>query len=298
MNEGADLIQRFLDYIVVEKGLSENTRLGYRKDLTRFLEYMSGSGRALGNACPEDISAYLKYLHDGGLSVRSYTRALIALRGLYRFLVRKHGLAASPCSNIDIPRLNKKLPHFLTLDEVEALLSAPKAEGALGLRDKAMLETLYATGLRVSELTGLRINDISLQGGYLTAFGKGSKERMVPLGEAAMYWLKRYAEEARPALLKKRNNAFLFLSIRGTRMTRQNFWVLIKRYGVVSGIGRERTKPHILRHSFATHLLERGADLRIVQAMLGHSDISTTQIYTHITNERLKNLHKARHPRG
>ena len=161
-----------------------------------------------------------------------------------------------------------------------------------------MLETLYATGLRVSELTGLRINDISLQGGYLTAFGKGSKERMVPLGEAAMYWLKRYAEEARPALLKKRNNAFLFLSIRGTRMTRQNFWVLIKRYGVVSGIGRERTKPHILRHSFATHLLERGADLRIVQAMLGHSDISTTQIYTHITNERLKNLHKARHPRG
>ncbi len=295
---GERLIRDFLDHIVVERGLSANTRLSYARDLKKFEEFIQKTGRGAREARPDDISAFMRALGSGGLSVRSYTRALIALRGFYRFLLRKGVVQASPCSNIDIPKLHKKLPEFLTLDEVDMLLNAPAVDTALGLRDKAMLETLYATGLRVSELVGLKINDLSLQGGYLTAFGKGSKQRMVPLGDSAMLWLKRYMDEARPGLLKGRGNTALFLTVRGSRMTRQNFWELIKKYALLSGISRTRTKPHIMRHSFATHLLERGADLRIVQAMLGHSDISTTQIYTHITNERLKNLHKGKHPRG
>jgi len=292
------LFREFLDHIVVERGLSTNTRLSYARDLKKFEEFLMATGMSVTDVRPEEVSGFLKALSQGGLSVRSYTRSLIALRGFYKYLMRKGIVSASPCSNIDIPKLHKKLPEFLTLEEVDRLLSAPRADTALGLRDKAMLETLYATGLRVSELVGLKMNDLSLQGGYLTAFGKGSKQRMVPLGDAAMYWLKRYMDEARPGLLKKRNNTALFLSIRGSKMTRQNFWEIIKKYAVISGINRARTKPHIMRHSFATHLLERGADLRIVQAMLGHSDISTTQIYTHITNERLKSLHKGKHPRG
>ena len=298
MSFGERLFRDFLDHIVVERGLSSNTRLSYARDLLKFEVFLAGSGSSAKEARPDDISAFLKALAAGGLSVRSYTRALIALRGFYKFLLRKGVVQASPCSNIDIPRLHRKLPEFLTLEEVDRLLCAPGADTALGLRDKAMLETLYATGLRVSELVGLKMNDLSLQGGYLTAFGKGSKQRMVPLGEASMYWLKRYMDEARPGLLKGRNNTALFLTVRGTRMTRQNFWEIMKKYALISGINRGRTKPHIMRHSFATHLLERGADLRMVQAMLGHSDISTTQIYTHVTNERLKKLHKGKHPRG
>lgn len=298
MNVHERLISDFLDHIVVERGLSSNTRLSYARDLKKFEEFLDTAGKGVKDARPDDISAFLKSLSQGGLSVRSYTRTLIALRSFYKYLLRKGIITASPCSNIDIPKLHKKLPEFLTLEEVDRLLSAPGADTALALRDKAMLETLYATGLRVSELVSLRVNDLSLQGGYLTAFGKGSKQRMVPLGEAAMLWLKRYLDEARPGLLKARKDAALFLTVRGSRMTRQNFWEIIKKYAVISGISRARTKPHIMRHSFATHLLERGADLRIVQAMLGHSDISTTQIYTHITNERLKNLHKGKHPRG
>ncbi len=296
--EGPSLIDSFLDYIVVEKGLSENTRASYCRDLHRFKAYIEENGAGLDAAAPADISGYLKRLKDDGLSVRSYTRALIALRAFYKFLVKKGHVRLSPCTSIDIPKAQRKLPEFLKFEEVESLLSAPKTDNPLGGRDKAMLEVLYATGLRVSELVTLKLNDLNLQAGYLTAFGKGAKERIVPLGEAALIWLKRYLDEARPVIIKKRQNKFLFVTARGTRMTRQNFWVIIKKAAVDAKIDRQKIKPHIIRHSFATHLLEGGADLRLVQAMLGHADISTTQIYTHITNERLKNLHKSKHPRG
>lgn len=296
--KGPSLIDSFLDHIVVEKGLSENTRASYCRDLLRFKAYIDEKGAGLDAAAPSDISGFLKRLKDDGLSVGSYTRALIALRAFYKFLVKKGHIKLSPCTSIDIPKAQRKLPEFLKTAEVESLLSAPKADTPLGSRDKAMLEVLYATGLRVSELVTLKLNDLNLQAWYLTAFGKGSKERIVPLGEAALIWLKRYMDEARPVILKKRQNKFLFVTSRGTRMTRQNFWVIIKKAALNSGIDKKKIKPHIIRHSFATHLLEGGADLRLVQAMLGHADISTTQIYTHITNERLKNLHKSKHPRG
>ncbi len=296
---GSDPMRVFLDYIVVEKGLSENTRLSYKKDLSHFHEYMLGIDRGgLLEATPGDISGFLRHLSERGLSARSYARALVTLRGFYRFLAAKGFVGESPCLKVDMPRVRKRLPEFLSISEVERLLSAPPAQTVLGLRDKAMLETLYATGLRVSELTSLRTNSISLQGGYLTAFGKGSRERMVPLGDAAMHWLKRYMDEGRPSFCGERRTGTLFLTSRGAGMTRQNFWSMIKKYAILAGISRARCKPHIIRHSFATHLLERGADLRMVQAMLGHADISTTQIYTHITNERLKNLHRIKHPRG
>lgn len=297
-DRGRDPIQAFLDHIVVEKGLSENTRLSYKKDLSSFLKYMTGVGKDVLDAAPGDISAFLGHLSGSGLSARSYARALVTLRGFYKFLAGKGMVKESPCSKVDMPKVRNKLPEFLPLVEVEKLLAAPSPETPLGLRDKAMLETLYATGLRVSELTGLRTANISLQGGYLTAFGKGSRERMVPLGDAAMHWLKRYIDEGRPSFIGNRKTGILFLTSRGRGMTRQNFWSMIKKYALMAGIDRDRCKPHIIRHSFATHLLERGADLRIVQAMLGHADISTTQIYTHITTERLKSLHKSKHPRG
>jgi integrase/recombinase XerD len=298
VNESAAVIGEYLDYVVVEKGLSLNTRDSYKRDITGFAAWLEGRVAGLESASPSDVSAYLKHLKDKGLSARSYTRALITLRGFYRFLLKKGRISASPCSSIDIPRMTRKLPEFLSFEEVESLITAPDDGRTLGLRDRAMLETLYATGLRVSELTTLKVNDINLQGGWLTAFGKGSKERIVPLGEAAMSWLKKYMDEGRAAILKKKTSKTLFVTARGGGMSRQNFWVLMKLYALKAGIERRKIKPHIVRHSFATHLLERGADLRIVQAMLGHADISTTQIYTHVTNERLRNIHKKKHPRG
>lgn len=296
---GPDPIGEYLDFAVVEKGLSANTHDSYRRDLRRFEAYMADSGgRAVQSALPPDISSYMKRLREDGLSARSCTRALVALRGFFRFLLKRGVVEASPCASIDMPRLGRKLPEFLSLDDVEALLNAPDADSPLGLRDRAMLEVLYATGLRVSELTTLNTNDINLQGGWLVAFGKGSKERLVPLGEAAMVWLKKYMEEGRGAVLGKRGSRTLFVTSRGSGMTRQNFWLMMKRCALKAGIEARKIKPHIVRHSFATHLLERGADLRIVQAMLGHADISTTQIYTHVTSERLRNIHKKKHPRG
>ncbi|MBI5468090.1 MAG: site-specific tyrosine recombinase XerD [Deltaproteobacteria bacterium] len=298
MDNGSHLIQEFLDHIIVERGLAKNTALSYGRDLSKYNAWLSERGHDLLTAASKEISGYLKSEKESGHAVRSYTRGLIALRGFYKYLLKEGRISSSPCSDVDIPRMQRRLPEFLTFEEVEKLLEAPKTEGIHGLRDKAMLETLYATGLRVSELVSLKLNDINLQGGYLTAFGKGSKERLVPLGESAMVWLKRYMDEARGAFLKGKQNRFLFVTGRGTGMTRQNFWVIIKNSALRAGIDRKKIKPHIIRHSFATHLLERGADLRMVQMMLGHADISSTQIYTHITNERLKNLHKKKHPRG
>lgn len=298
MDIDGKLIKEFLDHIIVEKGLSMNTRQSYARDLKRYSVFLEKKGTSPAAAEPQDVTGFLKELMEAGLSVRSYTRSLIALRGFYRYLLKKGRISTSPCASVDIPRMHKRLPEFLTFDEVEKLLSAPSMDDRLGLRDKAMLETLYATGLRVSELVSLELNNINLQGGYITAFGKGSKERLVPIGESAMVWLKRYMEESRPSFLNGRDNKYLFLTVRGSRMTRQNFWVIIKTCALKAGVDKRKIKPHIIRHSFATHLLEGGADLRMVQAMLGHADISSTQIYTHITNERLKKLHKKSHPRG
>lgn len=294
----APLAGEYLDHLLIERGLSRNTHSSYRRDLLRYSAFLQKRGVGEKDASAGDISAFLKAMAEEGLTVRSYARALVALRGFYKFLLRKKVISVSPCANIDIPRWHTRLPDFLSVEEVDRLLSAPSADSARGLRDRAMLETLYATGLRVSELVGLRMSGVDLQRGCVAALGKGSKERLVPLGESAMLWLKRYIGEARPALLKKRTSAYLFPTARSGRMTRQNFWTIIKAAATKAGISRARIKPHALRHSFATHLLERGADLRVVQAMLGHADISTTQIYTHVTTERLKSLHRKKHPRG
>lgn len=295
----ADLVEEFLNYLIVEKGLSINTRLSYGRDLRRFKGFLDMQGCSVLDAGPTDISAYLKSLARDRLSVRSYTRGLIAIRGFYRYQARKGRIAASPCDTVDMPRQLSRLPEYMSVADVERLLCSPDTGNVLGLRDKAMLEVLYATGLRVSELVTLRLNDINLQQGCLTAFGKGSKERLVPMGEASMHWIKKYMDEARARLKGRRaESPYLFLTVRGTRMTRQNFWVIIKHWALMAGIDRAKIKPHIIRHCFATHLLENGADLRMVQMMLGHADISSTQIYTHVTNERLKGLHSKKHPRG
>lgn len=299
MRSTADHIREYLDHIVVEKGLSANTHEAYRRDLSRFSEYLSGSGGvAIEDVTPEMISAYLHRLLEDGLSVRSYTRALVTLRGFFRFLLKNKALSKDPTALVDMPRFRRDLPDSLSLDEVDRLLAAPDESTDLGLRDRAMLELLYATGLRVSELVGLKLDSLNLQRGYIVAFGKGSKERVVPVGEEAMLWLSRYIELSRGVISPRKTSGYLFLTTRGGPMTRQNFWVIIKKYALMAGVETRKIKPHIIRHSFATHLLERGADLRIVQAMLGHADISTTQIYTHITKERLKRLHGQKHPRG
>lgn len=299
MNKTAEKhIREFLDYIVVERGLSRNTHLAYRRDLLRYARYLEKKNVSMTEAAPEEITGFLLELLKDGLAVRSYARALIAIRGFYKFLKRTKVLTESPCASVDMPRLSPGLPDCLSVSEVDSLLQAPGPDTPIGLRDKAMLETLYATGVRVSELVSLGLDDVNLQGGLLTAFGKGSKQRLVPMGESAMLWLKRYIEEARPRFLKKRASRHLFLTMRSKAMTRQNFWVIIKKTALRAGVDVKKIKPHIIRHSFATHLLEGGADLRLVQAMLGHADISSTQIYTHITKQRLKNLHKDRHPRG
>ncbi len=298
MVNGDRLAREFLDYLVVEKGLSRNTHEAYKRDLRKYFDYLKDCGASPEGADSSKIAGHIEALMRSGLSVRSYARSLITLRGFYKYLLKKKTIAVNPCANVDIPRMPKRLPQFLTLEEVQGLLAAPRLETRTGLRDKAMLETLYATGLRVSELVNLRLNSINLQGGYLAAFGKGSKERLVPLGESAMLWLRRYMVEGRPFFSRGKDSKYLFLTVRGGKMTRQNFWVIIKFIALRAGIDKKKIKPHIIRHSFATHLLEGGADLRMVQAMLGHADISSTQIYTHLTDERLRTLHKKKHPRG
>jgi integrase/recombinase XerD len=288
----------FLDSLSVEHGLSRNTIEAYGRDLKRFLTFLRRHNTPLLTAPPSSIVAFLTSLKEDGLSPRSYARALVAIRRFYLFLKREKLIEKSPASLLEMPNFLKKLPQVLSLDEVEKLLGTPNSATPLGLRDRSMLETLYATGLRVTELVSLRLNDLNFQVGYITAFGKGSKERIVPLGENAILWLRRYLDTARPSILKMRESNHLFVTARGGRMTRQNFWALIKRYGLLCGISSEKIKPHTVRHSFATHIMERGADLRFVQALLGHADISTTQIYTHLKTERLKELHVKHHPRG
>ncbi len=300
MQKGGDreLIKRFIDHLLLDRGLSINTCAAYTRDLGGFVDYLNGVGKGLIDAGGRDVTGYLERLEKRGLSVRSRSRALAALRSFYKYLLRGGLIKNSPCEVVDTPKMVKRLPEYLTREEVERLLEAPGMDTAVGLRDRAMIEVLYATGLRVSELVSLKLNDLNLQRGYLTAFGKGGKQRIVPMGQTSLELVAKYLGTGRGAILKGRSSPYLFVTARGTKMSRQNFWSMLKRYALRAGVDRKKIKPHIIRHSFATHLLEGGADLRVVQEMLGHADISTTQIYTHITTESLKNLHSKHHPRG
>ncbi len=289
------ILKRFLNYVAVEKGLSENTVTAYQRDLSRYLSWMKG--KQADDIRQSDIVSFMVHLSSIGLSASSAARNLAAIRGFHKYLILD-GLAQNdPTVNMETPRGWKRLPKSLSAADVDSLLNQPDNTSPIGLRDKAMLELLYATGLRVSELVGLRISNVNLERGFLIVMGKGSKERAVPMGEAAMEWVKDYLARARHVLLHGRDSDVLFISSKRRGITRQMFWERIKFYTAKAGIGKG-ISPHTLRHSFATHLLDNGADLRAVQAMLGHSDISTTQIYTHVSRERLRKIHEKHHPRG
>jgi len=285
----------FLNYLVVEKGAAANTVAAYSRDLSRYLQFLGE--RAPGDIRPGDVVGYLARLKGEGIAPRSRARALSALRMLHRFLVAEGYCELNPTAIIEAPKAVVRLPAVLSARDVEALLAAPLDTGAIEVRDRAMLELLYATGLRVSELVGLKLSEVNLAAGYLMTVGKGDKERLVPIGESACRSVGRYLDGARGELLKGRESRRLFLSRLGEGMTRQAFWNIIKKRALQAGV-RTSISPHTLRHSFATHLLENGADLRSVQIMLGHADLSSTQIYTHVTRERLKRLHAEFHPRG
>ena len=292
------LIQRFADALWLEEGLSENTQKAYASDLSHFAVWVAKSySTDLPGVDSGMIEAYLALKYRQRASGRSMARLLSSLRKLYLFLLREGRIQADPTLSIEPPQLGRPLPKTLTERDVEALLEAPRVEEVLGCRDRAMLETLYATGLRVSELVGLKLEQVNLRRGVIRVMGKGSKERLVPLGEEAEDWVRRYSETSRVVLLKGKRSDDLFITDRGAGMTRQAFWYLIKRYALDAGI-RKPLSPHTLRHAFATHLLNHGADLRVVQMLLGHSDLSSTQIYTHVAQERLKDLHARCHPRG
>jgi integrase/recombinase XerD len=285
----------YINYIKLEKGLSENTILSYQADLDKFSAFLGD--RPLSVVDRLLVIDFLNALQQRGLDSRSISRVLVTVRNFFQFLVFESTLLQNPCTDIDSPKIWKSLPRVLSLEDVDLLLSQPNSSTTLGARDKAMLEVLYATGLRASELVSLRTQELSLDLGYLTCIGKGSKMRVVPLGRSALRHLESYLSSARLELLKGKSSDFVFVNRRGSRITRQGFWRLIRDYGRKANI-RTELKPHLLRHSFATHLLQRGADLRSVQMMLGHADISTTQIYTHIVRERLKNLYLQHHPRA
>lgn len=290
-------IDTFLSYLSVERGLSRNTIVSYRRDLNSYIDFVSSHYvDALSKISKNDITNFMMNQKDKGISANSIARRLAAIRMFHRFLARERIVKGDPSSLIDSPRLWKKIPDTLSLNEVERLLAQPDIRDRQGSRDKAILETLYATGMRVSEIVNLKADNVNLDIGYLRCIGKGNKERVIPLGKKAIVSIKRYLEINRPYFLKTKESEFLFLSRLGRRLSRQSVWKIIKRYAKYAKI-KKPIKPHTLRHSFATHLLERGADLRSVQEMLGHSNISTTQIYTHINKERLKAIHKMYHPR-
>lgn len=291
-------IQAYLNYIRVEKGLADNTIEAYQRDLSLWRSFASTKRSfSLQKLDRNDILDFLQWLYKRKLNSRSVARTLAALRNFFKFLQLDGIMESNPASTVEAPRLWKKLPRYLSTSDVDRLLDAPDTSSPLGLRDKAMLELLYATGLRVSELVNLKFNELHLEPGYVQCVGKGNKERIVPLGRSAASAIEKYNSEARPLLLKKVRSDYLFVTQRGDGMTRQAFWVIISNCGRKAGLQTKLT-PHLLRHSFATHLLERGADLRSVQTMLGHADISTTQIYTHILNARLREIYQKHHPRA
>jgi len=291
-------IEAFLDALWVERGLSANSLAAYGSDLRHAARWLrSEAGVGLKAARSRQLQEYLAALSRGGASARTGARRLSALRQFYRHAVREGWIQADPTAEIPTPRLGRPLPHSLSESEVEALLSAPDVETPEGLRDRAMLELLYATGLRVSELVGLRPEQVNLAQGVVRITGKGGKERLVPLGDEAQKWLERFLKGGRAELLQGRSCAALFPTRRGAGMTRQAFWYRIRKHARAAGISAHLS-PHTLRHAFATHLVNHGADLRVVQLLLGHSDLSTTQIYTHVARARLKRLHARHHPRG
>ncbi len=298
MNEADKaIIERFHDMLWLEQGLSGNTLDAYRSDLEGLAKWLVPRGTSLVGVTRADLFSYLEHCVNKGSRARTTARLLSSLRRFYRYLIREKMLDADPTALIEAPKLGRPLPKSLTEEQVVTLLHAPDIAKPRGLRDRAMLEMLYATGLRVSELTGLMSSQVNLTEGVVRVIGKGDKERLVPLGEEAIKWINRFIAEGRPELTRRKTTPVLFPGNRGEPLTRQAFWHNIKRYARIADI-KTALSPHTLRHAFATHLLNHGADLRVVQMLLGHSDLSTTQIYTHVASERLKSLHAKHHPRG
>jgi integrase/recombinase XerD len=291
-------IDAFCDQLWLQDGLAPASIASYRRDLVAWATWLAGRGATLASAQKADVESYLAEQFRAKAKATSIARRLSAVRRYYGIELQRGALAADPTLRVRAPKLPRRLPKSLTEKEVEALLAAPAIDTPLGLRDRAMLETLYATGLRVSELTGLRLSQLSLDMGVVRVVGKGSKERLVPLGEEAVGWVQRYVGEVRAGLAAGGKTDAVFLTARRGPMSRQAFWLLVKRHALRAGIPAARLSPHVLRHAFATHLINHGADLRVVQLLLGHADITTTTIYTHVARERLKALHAQHHPRG
>jgi len=294
-------VHTFLSYLKVEKGLAGNTISAYSRDLKKFAAFMAKRGTPLTAICRDDIVDFLRTLYQQKLDSRTVARHLVTLRNFFRFALVEESVKADPTLNLEAPRIRKTLPSYLRMEEIDRLMEQPDLRTLLGVRDKALLELLYSTGLRVSELVGLRVGDLDMHMGCLRCIGKGNKERLVPVGRRALAAVEQYLRDSRPELLRARRpvstTPLLFLNGRGGPLSRVGVWKILSRYGRRAGL-RGKLTPHKLRHSFATHLLERGADLRSVQLMLGHADISTTQIYTHVVEERLKHIYKAHHPRA
>ncbi len=292
------ILEEFLTHLELEKNLAPNTLAAYARDLRDFQSFLEKRGiKNFEEVEAEEVLLFMEDLRHRGLSARSLARKLSALKTFYRYLELERGLKRNPLLLVEGPKLPRTLPKVLTVEEVERLISAPDLSTPQGLRDRAMLETLYATGMRVSELVRLTFAQLNLSAGFVRVYGKGSKERLVPLGDLAREYLERYLKEARPLLARGQDSPFIFLNRKGRPLTRQRFWQIIKDYARMVGITKE-ISPHVLRHSFATHLLEGGADLRAVQMMLGHASLSTTQIYTHLDLRKLRDLHEKHHPRG
>lgn len=294
---GAAVIDTYLTYLRDVRRLSSNTLESYARDLGFLAAYAEKRERPVDSLTRRDLEAFVRDLMSSGLSPRSVARAVACVRGFYKFAAVEQKLSENPADDLRAPRAWPALPKFLSLEEVDRLLEQPDVARPLGLRDKALIELLYATGLRVSELISLRAGDLNIEEGYLTCIGKGDKQRLVPMGHQAADWVRRYIREARPTIVKKKSSPWLFVNARGGALSRVGFWKVLKGYGVAAGVSRDLS-PHVLRHSFATHLLERGADLRMIQVMLGHADLSTTQIYTHVLEARLKAVYERFHPRS
>ncbi|MFL2732282.1 MAG: site-specific tyrosine recombinase XerD [Gammaproteobacteria bacterium] len=292
------ILDAFIDNIWIEKGLSQNTLDSYRSDLEQFSSWLEKNNLTYIKTSKKEILSYLSFLFQKGLGSKTVARKLSSLKSFFRYLVFKSIISNDPSSEVETPKLLKSIPKSISEKEVEALLDAPDETTDIGLRDKTMIETLYSCGLRISELTNLELLNLNLRQGVIRVIGKGQKERLVPMGDQLIGLLELYISSSRKNLLNKRNSDFLFLSKRGQRMTRQSFWHRIKHYCLASGFEPDKISPHVLRHAFATHLLNNGADLRVVQLLLGHSDLNTTQIYTEVARQRLKRLHTEHHPRG
>ena len=292
------ILDAFIDNIWIEKGLSQNTLDSYRSDLEQFSSWLEKNNLSYIKTSKKEILSYLSFIFQKGLGSKTVARKLSSLKSFFRYLVFKSIIPNDPSSEVETPKLLKSIPKSISEKEVEALLAAPDEKTDIGLRDKTMIETLYSCGLRISELTNLELLNLNLRQGVIRVSGKSQKERLVPMGDQLIGLLELYISSSRKNLLNKRHSDFLFLSTRGQRMTRQSFWHRIKHYCLASGFEPDKISPHVLRHAFATHLLNNGADLRVVQLLLGHSDLNTTQIYTEVARQRLKRLHTEHHPRG